>query len=129
MPVLAERSEARATYFLPFTAASFGAGISVNASGLRTNPAARSFRVQPNLMAFSNCFPIAFSEATVRGIETKIEIRGLGPFSGQLSYSNMNGTGRLPVAGGLFLGDETDALLAGTWYVAAAGLAWAIAAE
>ena len=59
-------------------------------------------------------FPIAFSEATVRGIETKIEIRTLGPFSAQLSYSNMNGTGRLPVAGGLFLGGETDALLDGT---------------
>jgi hypothetical protein len=59
-------------------------------------------------------FPIAFAEATVRGIETKVEIRSLGPFSGQLSYSNMNGTGRLPVAGGLFLGDEADELLDGT---------------
>jgi len=59
-------------------------------------------------------FPIAVSKATVRGTETKIEIRSFGPFSGELSYSNMNGTGRLPVAGGLFLGDEADALLNGT---------------
>jgi hypothetical protein len=56
-------------------------------------------------------FPIAFSEAKVRGFETKIDVRGVGPFTGQISYSNMRGTEKLPVAGGLFLGDETDALL------------------
>jgi len=56
-------------------------------------------------------FPIAFSEATVHGVESKIEVRGLGPFSGQVSYSNMTGHGKLPVAGGLFLGDETSDLL------------------
>jgi hypothetical protein len=58
-------------------------------------------------------FPIAFSTATIRGFETKIDVHGLGPFSGQVSYSNMIGSGRLPVAGGLFLGDEADTLLNG----------------
>src|SRR5207253_7704576 len=38
----------------------------------------------------------------------------LGPFSGQISDSNMVGIGRLPVAGGLFLGDEARTLLEGT---------------
>lgn len=58
-------------------------------------------------------FPIAFSEATVRGFEAKIELRSPGPFTGQLSYSNMIGFVRLPVAGGLFLGDEAKELLEG----------------
>ncbi len=57
-------------------------------------------------------FPIAFSKATIHGFETKIDVRGAGPLSGYVSYSNMLGTGRLPVAGGLFLGNEADVLLA-----------------
>src|SRR5207237_2401731 len=55
-----------------------------------------------------------FSAAVVHGFESKIEIRSLGPFSGYISYSNMVGLGRLPVAGGLFLGDEARSLLEGT---------------
>jgi hypothetical protein len=56
-------------------------------------------------------FPIALSEARVHGFESKIDLRRLGPFTGQLSYSNMQGSARLPLAGGLFLGDEIDELL------------------
>ena len=56
-------------------------------------------------------FPIAFREATIRGAEAKIDVRSLGPFSGHVSYSNMSGIGRLPVAGGLFLGDDVNELL------------------
>jgi hypothetical protein len=56
-------------------------------------------------------FPISFNSAVVRGIESKIEVRSLGPFTGQVSYSNMIGVGRLPVAGGLFLGDNARGLL------------------
>jgi hypothetical protein len=59
-------------------------------------------------------FPIAFSQATVQGIESKLEVRNLWQFSGYISYSNMLGIGKLPVAGGLFLGDEADQLLNGT---------------
>src|SRR5262249_23722641 len=58
-------------------------------------------------------FPTAFREATVRGFEAKIDIRELGPISGQVSYSNMIGIGRLPVAGGLFLGDQVNDLIQG----------------
>jgi hypothetical protein len=56
-------------------------------------------------------FPITFSEARVHGLETKIDIRNVGPFSGYVSYANMVGIQKLPVAGGLFLGDEADGLL------------------
>ena len=59
-------------------------------------------------------FPITFSHATVRGFESKIEIRSLGPFSGHVSYTNMIGIGWLPVAGGLFLGDNARDLVEGT---------------
>jgi hypothetical protein len=56
-------------------------------------------------------FPIAFSEARVHGLETKIDVRNLGPFAGYVSYANMIGTQTLPVAGGLFLGDDAEELL------------------
>jgi hypothetical protein len=59
-------------------------------------------------------FPIAFAHASVKGFEAKLDVLSLGRFSGQLSYSNMIGTGKLPVAGGLFLGDDTEQLLSGT---------------
>jgi hypothetical protein len=59
-------------------------------------------------------FPTAFAAASIHGYEAKVEIPAWGRFSGFASYSNMVGTGRLPVAGGLFLGDETDELRSGT---------------
>src|SRR5207247_10161384 len=59
-------------------------------------------------------FPITFNRAAIHGFESKIEIRSLGPFSGYVSYSNMVGVGQLPVAGGLFLGDNARDLLEGT---------------
>ncbi len=52
-------------------------------------------------------FPIAFHSAGIRGVDVKLEMPTWGGFSGFLSYSNMRGTARLPVAGGLFLGDNT----------------------
>jgi len=56
-------------------------------------------------------FPIAFAEAKIHGYEAKIDVPRWGMFSGSVSYSNMVGTGFLPVAGGLLLGDEaTDAV-------------------
>ncbi|PYR83169.1 MAG: hypothetical protein DMG18_13360 [Acidobacteria bacterium] len=56
-------------------------------------------------------FPITFNRAAIHGFESKIEIRSLGPLSGYISYSNMVGVGQLPVAGGLFLGDNARDLL------------------
>jgi hypothetical protein len=55
-------------------------------------------------------FPIAFNEATIHGFEGKLELRRAGPFSGYVSYTNMVGVGTLPVAGGLFLGDDASQL-------------------
>jgi outer membrane cobalamin receptor len=56
-------------------------------------------------------FPIAFARAAIYGFESKIEIPRWGPFSGFVSYSNLNGKGSLPIAGGLFLEDGSAALL------------------
>jgi outer membrane cobalamin receptor len=59
-------------------------------------------------------FPIAFQHAQIRGVETKLEIPNWGRVSGFLSYSNQIGTGYLPVAGGLFLGDNAAGALSQT---------------
>jgi hypothetical protein len=56
-------------------------------------------------------FPISFAHADVHGFEAKIDIPRWGAFSGFLSYANLNGTGQLPVTGGLFLGEGTTGLL------------------
>ena len=51
-------------------------------------------------------FPIAFQSAIIHGIDVKLEMPHWGRFSGFLGYSNMLGTTQLPVAGGLFLGND-----------------------
>jgi hypothetical protein len=58
-------------------------------------------------------FPIAFSHADIRGFEAKLELPHWGPVSGFMSYSNMLGTGQLPVAGGLLLGNDAQSLVEG----------------
>jgi hypothetical protein len=58
-------------------------------------------------------FPIAFQEARIHGYEAKIEVPRWGMFSGYVSYSNMAGTGFLPVAGGLFLGADAASAVSG----------------
>jgi len=47
-------------------------------------------------------FPIAFSQANIYGFESKLEIPRWGPFTGFLSYSNLNGKGSLPIAADCF---------------------------
>ena len=59
-------------------------------------------------------FPIAFDHARIHGAETKLEIPHWGRFSGFLSYSNQVGIGYLPVAGGLFLGDDAVGAIGAT---------------
>jgi len=51
-------------------------------------------------------FPIAFQNATIEGVEVKLEIPRWGPVSGYVSYSNITGLGYTPVTGGLFLGSD-----------------------
>jgi outer membrane cobalamin receptor len=57
-------------------------------------------------------FPIAFRSANIKGVDVKFDLPQWRGFSGFLSYSNMIGTAQLPVAGGLFLGDEAVGALA-----------------
>lgn len=58
-------------------------------------------------------FPIAFAKARIHGFEGKIEVPRWGPVSGFVSYSNMAGTGYLPITGGLFLKPDPNELLSG----------------
>ena len=58
-------------------------------------------------------FPTAFLRGSIYGFEAKIEAPRWGPFSGFLSWSNLVGRGELPVAGGLFLGDDATTLVRG----------------
>ncbi|MDP8981497.1 MAG: TonB-dependent receptor [Acidobacteriota bacterium] len=70
----------------------------------------RTFRNFPDDDLFLNTgvsFPIAFARAEIRGFEARIEVPRWGRFSGFVSWSNIVGTGYLPVTGGLFLGDKT----------------------
>lgn len=55
-------------------------------------------------------FPIAFSNAQITGEEVRLVVPGWGRFSGYLSYANQSGSGRGPITGGLFLGDEASGL-------------------
>ncbi len=59
-------------------------------------------------------FPITFDRARIHGLEARIELPRRGPLSGFLSYSNLTGTGRLPLTGGLFLEALTEELLGST---------------
>ena len=56
-------------------------------------------------------FPTTFSRSSIHGVEVKLEMPKWGPFSAFASYGNMIGRGELPIAGGLFLGDEAAGLV------------------
>lgn len=71
----------------------------------------RNFADDDLLLNTGISFPISFAQATIYGFEAKLEVPRWGPVSGFVSYSNMLGTGRLPVTGGLFLDDNARALL------------------
>jgi outer membrane receptor for Fe3+-dicitrate len=77
----------------------------------------RTFRNFPDDDLFLNTgvsFPIAFARAEIQGFEARVEIPRWGRFSGFVSWSNLVGTGYLPVTGGLFLGDSTANLARAT---------------
>jgi hypothetical protein len=93
-----------------------------------TQAVARRLRIEANVFRrdFSNfadddllvntgvSFPIAFHSAQIRGVEVKLEVPRWGGASGFVSYSNMIGVGRFPIAGGLFLDDSSQQLLTST---------------
>jgi hypothetical protein len=51
-------------------------------------------------------FPVAFESAAISGLDVKATLRRWRRLSGFGSYSLLKGTARLPLVGGLFLGDE-----------------------
>src|SRR5579883_1782091 len=59
-------------------------------------------------------FPISFASASIHGYEAKLELPNWGPFSAFASYSNLTGTGWLPITGGLFLEPGSVELLHST---------------
>jgi len=77
----------------------------------------RTFNVYADDDVFLNTgisFPIAFQSGEIKGVDVKLEVPRWGPFSGFLSYSNMAGIAQLPVAGGLFLGNDAAGALSAT---------------
>lgn len=56
-------------------------------------------------------FPISFASSWIEGVDVKLDLPHWGGLGGSLSYSNLHGTARLPVTGGLFLGDGAASLL------------------
>jgi hypothetical protein len=70
----------------------------------------RDFSDDDLLLNTGISFPIAFTGAEIHGVEAKLEVPRWGPVSGFISYSNMTGTGRLPITGGLFLENAADLL-------------------
>jgi hypothetical protein len=71
----------------------------------------RDFKDDDLLLNTGVSFPIAFRNATVRGVEVKLEVPHWGPFSGYLSYTNTLGIGQFPISGGLFLDNGSADLL------------------
>jgi hypothetical protein len=57
-------------------------------------------------------FPVAFNRARISGVEVKLDLPQWRTLSGFLIYSNLNGTGELPLTGGLFLEESAASILA-----------------
>ena len=72
---------------------------------------ARNFADDDVLLNTGISFPIALERGDISGAEVSLEFPRRGRWSGSAGYALMNGTARLPVTGGLLLGDEADALL------------------
>ena len=78
----------------------------------------RNFPDDDVLLETGISFPIALSSANVYGAESQFAVPQWGPFSAWLNYSYMVASARLPVVGGLFLGEDVSGLLnsnARTW--------------
>ncbi|HYZ85548.1 MAG TPA: TonB-dependent receptor [Bryobacteraceae bacterium] len=71
----------------------------------------RNFADDDLLMNTGVSFPVAFDRARIRGFDSKLEIPHWGRVSGYLSYSYLIGKAQFPVAGGLFLEEESADLL------------------
>jgi hypothetical protein len=99
----------RGNYYEAGFTQSIGKRVRMDASYFRRD--IREFKDDDLLLNTGVSFPIAFRNATVRGVEVKLEVPHWGPFSGYLSYTNTTGIGQFPISGGLFLDDGSAALL------------------
>jgi hypothetical protein len=78
----------------------------------------RNFPDDDVLLDTGISFPVALSSANIYGAESQLAMPAWGAFSAWLNYSYMVGSARLPVVGGLFLGEDASDLLnshARTW--------------
>ena len=71
----------------------------------------RNFADDDVLLDTGISFPIALSSARIYGAESQLALPHWGPFSAWFNYSYMVASARLPVAGGLFLGENIPQLL------------------
>jgi len=71
----------------------------------------RNFADDNVLLDTGVSFPIALSSAHIYGTESQLALPQWGPVSGWLNYSYMVASARLPVVGGLFLGEDVSQLL------------------
>ncbi|HEY6390663.1 MAG TPA: TonB-dependent receptor, partial [Bryobacteraceae bacterium] len=99
----------RGNYYEAGFTQSLGKRVRMDASYFRRD--IRDFKDDDLLLNTAVSFPIAFRNATVRGVEVKLEVPHWGPFAGYLSYTNTIGIGQFPISGGLFLDDGAAALL------------------
>jgi hypothetical protein len=71
----------------------------------------RNFADDDVLLDTGVSFPTALSSAHIYGAESQLALPQWGPWSASLNYSYMVASARLPVVGGLFLGQDASALL------------------
>ena len=71
----------------------------------------RNFADDDVLLDTGVSFPIAFSSAHIYGAESQLALPKWGPWSAWFNYSYMAASARLPVVGGLFLGQDVPQLL------------------
>ena len=69
-----------------------------------------NFADDNNLLDTGITFPISVSAAHIYGAESQLALPTWGPFSAWVNYSYMVASARLPVVGGLFMGDDTGEL-------------------
>jgi hypothetical protein len=71
----------------------------------------RNFADDDVLLDTGVSFPITISSARIDGAESQLALPQWGPWSAWLNYSYMVASARLPVVGGLFLGQDAAELL------------------
>jgi hypothetical protein len=95
-------------YELGATKESFGR-TRISANAFRRD--IRNFADDDVLLNTGVSFPVAISSARIYGAESQFALPEWGPFSAWVNYSYQVASARLPVVGGLFLGEDAANLL------------------